>query len=222
MKNIYLFLTAFLVLVSFCSNEILAEEYPQCDETLAEQIYVCEKGEWIGRSIQITERSDNFITLHTQFQLTETNSERLTEGDTYQITENSGQTHTITILNIGVDGDVNKVRLSTEKTAAAPRVNTNINASTNTTVKIMPEVASETAIERIGLTACKAEDGCTIVLKEVGAKGDTKNIYEVHTEVEGKAFGLFKTRTDVTIQVDAETGEVLKVKKPWWIKINQQ
>jgi hypothetical protein len=29
-------------------------------------------------------------------------------------------------------------------------------------------------------------------------------------------FGLFKVKGKVTAEVDAETGEVISVKKPWW------
>ena len=31
-----------------------------------------------------------------------------------------------------------------------------------------------------------------------------------------KVFGIFKTDMDVEAQIDAETGEVIKSKKPWW------
>jgi len=74
-------------------------------------------------------------------------------------------------------------------------------------IKIMPETASEKAIERLG------DLGFDVSLKEVG--GD-KVAYELVGEKEGRMLGLFKIKGRVSIQVDAETGEVLKVGKPWW------
>ncbi len=77
----------------------------------------------------------------------------------------------------------------------------------NAEIKIMPETASATAIERLG------ELGFNISLKEVG---DDKVVYELTAEKEGKMLGLFKVKGKVSVEVDAETGEVVKVRKPWW------
>ncbi|MEK6874091.1 MAG: hypothetical protein AABW91_04550 [Nanoarchaeota archaeon] len=74
----------------------------------------------------------------------------------------------------------------------------------------MPETASQKAIERLG------ELGFNITLKEVGAEDNAKAVYELTAEKQGKFLGLFKIKGNVAIQVDAETGEIVKVKKPWW------
>lgn len=73
-------------------------------------------------------------------------------------------------------------------------------------VKIMPETASLRARERLG------ELGFNITLKEVGKKA----VYDVEGEKEAKVLGMFKKRARVNAEIDAETGEVTKVKKPWW------
>jgi hypothetical protein len=80
-------------------------------------------------------------------------------------------------------------------------------------VKVMPETASEKAIEALSLHNCVEEEGCVIELKEVG---EGKYAYEVETEKDAKLFGLFKTKMHVLAQVDAETGEIIKAKKSWW------
>jgi hypothetical protein len=77
-------------------------------------------------------------------------------------------------------------------------------------IKIMPETASEKAIERLG------ELNFTIELKEVGSGNQTRAVYEVRGEKEGRFLGLFKVRANVSVEVDAESGEVLRVRKPWW------
>lgn len=74
-------------------------------------------------------------------------------------------------------------------------------------IKIMPETASTRAKEKLG------ELGFSVELKEAGTD---KVAYEVSAEKEGKIFGLFKAKGKVSMQVDAESGEVISVKKPWW------
>ena len=74
-------------------------------------------------------------------------------------------------------------------------------------IKIMPETASARAIERLG------ELNFTIQLKEVGKDNVA---YELTTEKEWKMLGLFKVKGKISVEVDAETGDVIEVHKPWW------
>jgi len=80
----------------------------------------------------------------------------------------------------------------------------------NAEVKIMPEAASEKAIERLG------ELDFNIELKEVGEGDKTKPIYEFTGKKNGRFLGIFKIQARIQTQIDAETGEVIKIKKPWW------
>ncbi|MFA6022800.1 MAG: Kazal-type serine protease inhibitor domain-containing protein [Candidatus Pacearchaeota archaeon] len=90
-------------------------------------------------------------------------------------------------------------------------------------VKVMPKTANEKAIERLG------DLGFNVTLKEVprnhkcaekGGCNITETgpipVYEFDAVKEGKMLGLFKVKGKVSMQVDAETGEVISVKKPWW------
>ncbi|MDP2947426.1 MAG: PepSY domain-containing protein [Nanoarchaeota archaeon] len=77
-------------------------------------------------------------------------------------------------------------------------------------IKIMPETASAKAIEKLG------ELGFNITLKETGEGNSTKAVYELSSEKQGKFLGLFKTKGKVKVYVDTETGEIIKVRKPWW------
>jgi len=81
-------------------------------------------------------------------------------------------------------------------------------------VKIMPDTASETALNKMR-AKCEIRN-CSVELKEVGNKNDTKLAYEVRAQKESKILGLFRARMNVQARVDAETGEVISVKKPWW------
>jgi hypothetical protein len=86
----------------------------------------------------------------------------------------------------------------------------------NAEVKVMPDTASEKALERLKLKNCVEEQGCLLELREVRDKEDSKVVYQLKAQKESKVLGLFKKKMPVQAQVDAETGEVIQVKKPWW------
>jgi hypothetical protein len=90
----------------------------------------------------------------------------------------------------------------------------------NAEIKIMPDTASERALERLRLHVCNESNNCSIVLKEVSARGnETENVslaYELKRERKAKVLGFIGAKMDVSAQIDAETGEIIRVKKPWW------
>ncbi len=81
-------------------------------------------------------------------------------------------------------------------------------------IKHMPDAASEKAVE--AMKAKCEERNCTVELKEVSIGGKTKLAYEVSTDKESRVLLLFRGRMPIAAQVDAETGEVIAVKRPWW------
>jgi len=96
------------------------------------------------------------------------------------------------------------------------KLETKLSNGRNAEVKVMPNTASEKALQRLRLKDCVEEEGCNIELKEVGKNNQTKLAYEIKTKRQSKILGLFKKGMNVQAQVDAETGEVIKVRKPWW------
>ena len=83
-------------------------------------------------------------------------------------------------------------------------------------IKIMPDTASERALERLRLKVCNETNNCTIELKDVGQRNETRNAYEMQVQRHYKLLGLFKAKAENKAQIDAETGEVIQTKKPWW------
>lgn len=81
-------------------------------------------------------------------------------------------------------------------------------------IRVLPETASATAEARIN-ASCES-DGCDIELKEVGRNEDVKVVYEVEAKKNAKLLGFIKTKMEVDVEVNAETGEVVSVKRPWW------
>ena len=82
-------------------------------------------------------------------------------------------------------------------------------------IKIMPDTASEKALERLKLKVCSPEKNCTIQLKDVGS-GETEKVqYEVQLERHSRILGIFQKKMQVRAEVDAENGDV-NIHKPWW------
>lgn len=96
------------------------------------------------------------------------------------------------------------------------KLKTQLSNGENAEIKVMPNTASDRAIERLQLKNCNSENNCSVQLKEVGTGEQVRAAYEVKAEKEAKILALFRTRMEVMAQIDAETGEIIQAKKPWW------
>jgi len=96
------------------------------------------------------------------------------------------------------------------------RLHTQLSNGINAEIKIMPDVASETAINQLRLRQCNETNNCTIELKEVGTGEQIRVAYEIKAQKESRVLGIFRAQMKVQIQVNAETGEVIRTQKPWW------
>lgn len=119
-------------------------------------------------------------------------------------------------LKAGDSDATSELELTQEQVQEKTRLHAKLSNGRNAEIKIMPDVASERARERLQLKVCSEENGCSIELKEVGKGEQVRAAYEVKAQKEAKVLGLFRTRMRVTSQVDAENGEVIKANKPWW------
>jgi len=81
-------------------------------------------------------------------------------------------------------------------------------------IKIMPDKVSEIALAVLR-AKCEIRN-CTLELKEVGIGNKTRLAYAIETEKQSRLFFIFKNKMIIRAQVDAETGEIISVKKPWW------
>jgi hypothetical protein len=108
------------------------------------------------------------------------------------------------------------MEMTQEQTQTGTKLQVKLSNGKNAEVKVMPDTASEQALERLRLKVCSEENNCQIELKEVGQGEQVKAAYEIHAEKQAKLLGLFKTKMQVQAQVDAENGEVIQSKKPWW------
>jgi len=119
-------------------------------------------------------------------------------------------------LNVGGASAYCDCNLTEEMVQNRTRLKVKLKNGKDTEVKIMPDVASNKALERLRLKNCVEANGCSIELKEVGSGNGAKLAYELKRERTSRLFGLFKMKMKVQAQVDAENGNVIQTKKPWW------
>jgi len=108
------------------------------------------------------------------------------------------------------------LNITQEKVQNRTRLNVALSNGRNAEIKIMPDTASETALTRLRLRVCNESNNCTIQLKEVGMGNQTRAAYEMQIERHSRILGIFAKKMQVQTQVDAENGEVIQTRKPWW------
>jgi hypothetical protein len=131
-------------------------------------------------------------------------------GDEFEIGEN-GTGKKIRIKNITSHTDGLNITPEQDRERNQTKLKIKLSNGRNAEIKIMPDVASQVALERLRLK-CETRN-CSIELKEVG---NNKVAYELITEKQAKILALIQSKMQVKAQVDAETGELIRVKKPWW------
>ncbi len=134
-------------------------------------------------------------------------------GQQMKIQQQSNNRVRLEVGGVGADCSLNMTQKQVQNKTV---LETKLSNGRNAEIKIMPDKASETALQRLRIKNCDEEEGCNIELKEVGQGEQAKLAYEVNTQRQSKIFGLFEAKMQVQAQVDAETGEVIRVRKPWW------
>ena len=119
-------------------------------------------------------------------------------------------------LKSGTASAQTSMQMTQEQTQAGTKLQVKLSNGKNAEVKVMPDTASEKAMEQLRIRVCSEENNCQIELKEVGQGEQVKAAYEVQVQKQAKVLGLFKAKMQVQAQVDAENGEVIQLKKPWW------
>ncbi len=121
--------------------------------------------------------------------------------------------HELKVRNITLQTQLNVTEEQLRKRMA---FNVMLSNGKKAPVKIMPETASERAIERLRLRVCNATNNCTIELKEVGKGNQTRPAYEVRARKRVRILGIFEVEMGVSADIDAKEGNVLAERRPWW------
>ena len=136
-------------------------------------------------------------------------------GQMIQIKTNSKNRSQLEVGNVSVECS-RDCNMTQEMVQNQTRLYAKMSNGKNAEIKVMPDTASQKAMERLQLHVCSADNGCALELKEVGSGNQTRMAYEVQAEKEYRMLGFFKATGNNKVQVDAETGDVISAKKPWW------
>lgn len=83
-------------------------------------------------------------------------------------------------------------------------------------MKVMPDTAAKRALEKLKLNRCEESEGCVLELKEVPVGSAKKLAYQIQRERKARFLGIIPANMEVEATVDAETGDIISLKKPWW------
>jgi hypothetical protein len=144
--------------------------------------------------------------------------ERMQDGEEINITERRIVLRKINseIMELRAEKARIKTRLKLNNEGNASELKAKLSNGRNAQIKIMPDTASEKALQRLRLKNCNETRNCTIELKEVGEGNKTRAVYEARARKTFKIWGFIKNHEDVLTRIDAETGEEIEVKRPWW------
>ena len=167
-----------------------------------------------GDAVMSGSQNPDPVAQQTQDRIQVQDGEHLGEGgEMLKIQTQENNQIRLEVGGTSVDCDCN---ITQEKVQNQTRLYVGLSNGKNAEIKVMPDKASETALERLRLKTCAEDNGCSIELKEIGSGEQAKLAYEVKTQRSSKVFGIFSAKMQVQAQVNAETGSVIRVSKPWW------
>ena len=203
MKKIGTALIAFLVLTSLVTAAMQQGQptaSPQPTATITDTLDNSNPGnqQQNQEANRVRIRTGNYIT---------------SNGQHFEIQEQTNNRLRLKSGNITAETDLNLTQTQEQNRT---RIHIQLSNGQNAEVKIMPDTASETALERLRLRVCTEENNCTIQLKETGQGNESKLSYEIHARKQVKVLGIFRKQMQVQAEVSAENGEVIRTGKPWW------
>ena len=103
-----------------------------------------------------------------------------------------------------------EIDLEEETNGTEYRLKARLRNGNVTDIKIMPDQASEIALDRLRAL------NFTVELREATDRNVPRVVYIIETNKHGRFLGVFKLVMKVEGQVDPETGEFIGISKPWW------
>ena len=116
----------------------------------------------------------------------------------------------------GIEAECGIELLSEEVAESKTKLFAKLSNGEDAEIKVMPDTASSRALQRLRIKNCNMSNGCTIELKQTGVGNQSRLSYEINVQKRAKMFGLFATKMRVGADVDAESGEIIRTRKPWW------
>lgn len=114
----------------------------------------------------------------------------------------------IKIKNYEADSEL-EIKEESENNITKIKVKTK--GGNETVLKIMPDRASEIAVEKLESL------NFSLQLKEKIYNNIPRVVYHIEGNKTGRFLGIFKMRLRAEADIDSETGEILSETRPWWI-----
>ena len=86
----------------------------------------------------------------------------------------------------------------------------NLSSGEEQNINVLPDEASQIVLEILRI------NNFSIELREVGEGDDVKAVYLAEGNKSGKLLGLFDVNLAVEVQIDSETGDIIRYSEPWW------
>ena len=137
-------------------------------------------------------------------------------GNVMHYNNNDGNSFAV-VMNgnsVVIDGVAMPTHMSVQENASVVLSDGNISQ-----ISVSPKTALTVTATKLN-TECYSN--CEIELLEMRHNRETTAAYRVTTEKEYKLFGLFKRNAQVSVAVDAETGDVISTDKPWWAFLSME
>ena len=104
-----------------------------------------------------------------------------------------------------------KLDIREETIGNISRIRVKLSTGRDQEIKIMPDEAASRAIEILKSL------NFSIELREVAlGNGSSQVIYFIEANKTGRFLGLIKTKIKLDVEIDSETGEIIRIRKKWW------
>jgi len=126
-----------------------------------------------------------------------------------------GTQNKIRLMANGISADCD-CNLTQEQIQNKTKLEVKLSNGKNAEIKIMPNTASKTALQKLRLKNCNESNNCSIELKEIKQNNKVQAAYEMQVQKHARILGIFQAKMQNKIQINAENGEIINIKKPWW------
>ncbi len=137
----------------------------------------------------------------------DSNPGKSNSGKSNTIIENSGDTGKKIKSSEGEFGASTNLEVQEENTGDKSKIKVKLSNGNTKELKVTPDEAT------IAATGLVQGDNMTVTLNE---SSDGKVFYYVSVNKTGRLFGIFKIQSKQIVEINAETGQVLLKKKPWY------
>jgi hypothetical protein len=128
-------------------------------------------------------------------------------GQALQVREMVRGLKELRVNNISVETELNITQETGDDNTT--RLKVKLRKGMEKEIKVLPDSAMQISMEKVKLSECNEENNCTMKLIELVDGQDVKVVYKFNAMKEKKFLWIFKYKSKVKTNVDAETSEII-------------